>query len=197
MQMKTINYKNALWMIIALVVLVFAIRWKVTESEFNTKFVFESMGHSVTGISFIGCVFCKYLWKFKIFRKWLVLIPDLNGEWEGVINSDSIQPITFKECKNKKTCLIVKQSLFKISCVMKTDEMMSHSINAGFIINEENQKYQLIYSYLSTPKLPHYISPVHFGTVLYELENQYDVNEMEGNYWTGRQTTGTISLKRK
>lgn len=195
--MKTINYKNALWIIITLILLVFTIRWKVTESVFNTKFVFESMGQSVTVVSFIGFIFCRYLWKFKIFRKWLVLIPDLNGEWEGVINSDYLQPITFKECKDKPTTLIIKQSLFKVSCVMKTDEMKSYSMNEGFIINEENQKYQLIYSYQSDPNLPPFISPMHYGTALYELENQYDVEEMKGKYWTDRKTTGTIFLKRK
>lgn len=195
--MKTINYKNALWIIIAIVLLLFVIRWNVTESEFDVKFVFDTMGNSVTVVSFIGCVFCKYLWKLNFFRKWLVLIPDLNGEWEGVIDSDSIQPITYKECKGKPTTLIIKQSLFKISCVMMTDEMKSYSMNEGFIINGENQKYQLMYSYQSTPNLPHYISPIHYGTALYELRNQYDVNEMEGIYWTGRKTTGKISLKRK
>ncbi|QWA09136.1 hypothetical protein GTU79_16880 [Sodalis ligni] len=36
----------------------------------------------------VVAAFIKWVWKFKIFRGWLVPFPNLNGSWVGFIYSD-------------------------------------------------------------------------------------------------------------
>ena len=47
--------------------------------------------------------------------------------------------------------LTIKQSLFKISCIIKTDESESRSKTASFSIDLDNQVEQLIYTYQNIP----------------------------------------------
>jgi len=39
-------------------------------------------------------IFTKWGWKLKIFQGWLVPFPDLNGTWEGHIQTTWINPET-------------------------------------------------------------------------------------------------------
>jgi hypothetical protein len=56
---------------------------------------------------------------------------------------------------------------------------------------------QLFYSYLNTPKASiRDRSAIHYGSTLLTYEG-YLVNEMEGEYWTSRETTGEIHLKKE
>lgn len=80
---------------------------------------------------------------------------------------------------------------------MKTNEMTSRSVSADFIIDTDNQKQQLVYTYQSIPiQTVQYWSPIHFGTVLFDLDSLYQTSKLEGNYWTGRNTAGYIKLER-
>ena len=199
MTTKVINWKNTLYIIALIVGLVFVFKLKTNNMKLNIDLFIDTLSLSIAIISPLSVLFCKILWKLKIFRKWMVLIPNLNGKWEGVIDSTAIDFYTHEKRKNIKAELTVKQTLFSISCIMKTNEMTSRSISAGFIIDEENQQQQFIYTYQSIPKQTvQYLSPMHFGTVLYDFDNLYQVENLEGNYWTGRGTSGSIKLiKRK
>lgn len=193
--MKAINWKNALYIISGVIVAILVVKLMLNDMIITFNLIIDVISLSVTIISIISFLFCKTLWKLKIFQKWLVLIPNLNGKWEGTIDSTAIDPWKLEDCKNIKTKLIIKQTLFSISCYMKTDQMSSRSLSADFIIDEKNQKQQLIYTYQSIPKQTvQYWSPIHFGTVLYDLDDPYQVNALDGNYWTGRGTMGCIKL---
>lgn len=198
MQMKAINWKWTLYILLGLTAVVCCINWLVSGLTFNFKFIIDSISLSVTIISLIAAIFCAKLWKCNIFKKWLVLIPDMNGVWEGTIESTWIDPQTQQKSAPIPTELTIKQSLFFISCVMKTGEMRSSSINAGFNINSDNQEFQLLYTYMSIPK--QHIqerSRIHYGTIIFDLGKNYDVSEISGNYWTGRKTGGFISMEKK
>lgn len=174
------------------------INWLIDGKSFTLMFVIDTIGISVTVITIISAFFSTYFWRLRIFRKWLVLIPNLNGKWTGTIESDWINPETQERVASIPTELTIKQSLFKISCMMKTGEMKSTSINGGFNINPDNQEYQLLYTYMSVPK--QYIqghSPIHYGTMLFDMDKNYNVSKMFGNYWTGRKTGGFISVEKE
>lgn len=195
--MKAINWKSALYIVAGIIVAILIIKLMLNDMVINFEIIIDIISLSVTIITIISFIFCKILWKMKIFQKWLVLIPNLNGKWEGTIDSTAVDPWTFEDCKNIKAELNIKQTLFTISCYMKTEKMSSRSVSADFIIDNVNQKQQLIYTYESIPKQTVQLwSPIHFGTIIYDLNDQFEVTCLEGNYWTGRKTSGFVKLQK-
>jgi len=96
-------------------------------------------------------VFMKWGWRWKRLQGWLIPFPDLNGTWEGHIqtnwkdmNGNTPGPIP--------VILSIKQSFTRLSCVMRTAEMESHSYTEGFCIDKDAQVRRLCYSYMSRPK---------------------------------------------
>jgi hypothetical protein len=64
----------------------------------------------------------------------------------------------------------------------------------GFCIDKDAQVRQLCYSYTSKPKAAlRDRSTPHDGTVLLRIIGS-PVRRLEGEYWTQRQTTGTVTL---
>ena len=137
--------------------------------------------------------FMKWGWRFTLLQGWLVPFPDLNGTWQGQIQTN------WKNDEGKTpgpiaVILTIKQTFLHISCVMRTAEMESHSYVEGFCIDKERQIRQLCYSYTSKPKvsLRHRSTP-HDGTILFNIIGQ-PVNKLEGEYWTQRKTNGSVAL---
>ena len=109
-----------------------------------------------------------------------------------------VNPETKEKLEPIKAELTIKQSLFHISCIMKTTEMKSQSITAGFNIVPDDQVYQMVYTYMSIPKQNiQERSRIHYGTIIFDMQNNCDCNEMTGNYWTGRNTNGFIRMEKK
>jgi hypothetical protein len=138
-------------------------------------------------------IFMKWLWRWKLFHGWLVPFPDLNGTWQGHIQTN------WKDAGGKTpgpipTILTIKQNFGRISCVMRTGEMESHSYLEGFCIDKEAQVRRLCYSYISKPKAAlRSRSTPHEGTMLFNIIGT-PVCRLEGEYWTERQTTGSVIL---
>jgi hypothetical protein len=151
---------------------------------------------SITAITIVVLLFKKYLWKCKILKRWLVLVPNLNGIWKGVIHSNWINLEREEKDSTIETTLSIKQSLFHISCIMKSNEMKSNSITANFIIDESNQILKLSYVYISEPNQNiRDRSQIHYGTIMFDiLQSENNKIELKGNYWTDRKTIGTINL---
>ena len=132
-------------------------------------------------------------WKIKRLNGWLVPFPNLNGTWEGTIQT------TWKHEDGTipgpiPVILTVKQSFTRISCVMRTGEMTSRSHFADFWIDGDEQLRNLGYSYTSVPSaLIVDRSPAHDGTVTFEIIGD-PVTKLKGTYWTARKTTGEITL---
>jgi len=145
----------------------------------------------VDGIAYF--VFTVWLWRWKRLQGWLIPFPDLNGTWQGHIQTN------WKDAEGKTpgpipTILTIKQSFGQMSCVMRTEEMESHSYLEGFCIDKDAQVRRLCYSYTSRPKA--YLrerSTPHDGTMLFNIIGT-PVNKLEGEYWTQRQTAGTVTL---
>ena len=138
-------------------------------------------------------LFTTWLWRWKRLQGWLVPFPDLNGTWQGCIQTN------WKDVEGKSpgpipAILTVKQSFGRVSCVMRTGEMESHSYLEGFCIDKDAQVRRLCYSYTSRPKAAlRSRSTPHDGTMLLNIIGK-PVDKLEGEYWTQRQTTGTVTL---
>ena len=138
-------------------------------------------------------IFTTWVWRWRYLEGWLIAFPDLNGTWQGVIQSN------WKDAEGKSICpiptiLTIKQSFGRMSCTMRTAEMESHSYLEGFCIDKNAQVRQLCYSFTSRPHagLRERSTP-HDGTMLFNIIGK-PVYKLEGEYWTQRQTTGKITL---
>ena len=142
----------------------------------------------------VAGLFVTHMWRWRVFRGWLVPFPDLNGTWHGHIRSTWVDPDTGNVSPPIPVILSVKQSFSRISCVMRTAEMTSRSYLAGFWLDGDEQVRKLGYSYHSSPAVSiRDRSQAHDGSVVYELVG-HPVNKLVGTYWTGRKTTGEIEL---
>lgn len=152
--------------------------------------------HISTAISInigIWLIFIKWAWKWKIFYPWLVPFPNLSGEWEGTIKPNWKE----KELDSIPTEVSIHQTFFNTQIRIKTNESRSHSIGANFDIDKDRGFQQLFYSYMNTPKSRvRDRSEIHYGSTKLDFEG-YNIDTMEGEYWTSRQTTGEIQLRRK
>ena len=138
--------------------------------------------------------FVSYAWRWRIFRKWLVPFPDLNGTWQGTIQTTWKNPETGMIPAAIPVILTINQSFIRISCVMRTAEMTSRSFLADFWLDGDEQIQMLGYSYHSKP-LPSVQdrSQSHDGTIVFELVGE-PIQKLKGSYWTSRKTTGEIVL---
>lgn len=155
----------------------------------------KALSHISTTISIniiFWLLFIKWLWKLKLFYPWLVQVPNLSGKWKGTIKSNWIDgtkdPIPME--------ITIEQTFLNIQVRIKTEESRSFSLGASFNIDKDRGQQQLFYSYLNTPKPGvRERSEIHYGSALLTFEG-FDVNELEGEYWTSRETTGEMHLKR-
>ena len=140
-------------------------------------------------------IFTKWGWKLKIFQGWLVPFPDLNGTWEGHIQTTWVKPDTGESPGSIPVILTIKQSFRSVSCVMRTEEMTSYSYAEELKLESDNQIRQLSYSYTSNPKLTVAgRSTAHDGTIVFEIIGT-PASKLKGHYWTARKSTGEITLK--
>ncbi|ELR69304.1 hypothetical protein C900_05188 [Fulvivirga imtechensis AK7] len=172
-------------------VILFLLTQDLDSIDFN-----KALSHISTTISLniiVWLIFIKWAWKLKIFYPWLVPFPNLAGDWTGEIKSNWND----KNLDSIQTDVSIRQSFFHIQVKVKTGESKSYSIGASFDIDQDRGQQQLFYSYLNTPRPGvRERSEIHYGsTVLYF--DGFNVTTMEGEYWTSRETTGEITLKRK
>lgn len=194
--MKTINKKYFVWLIIAVSAIVYIlilVIFPLKEKKLLNYFLI--LPKVVTVDMIFIFLFSQYMWKWKIFKGWLIPFTDLNGTWKGYINSTWIDPITNERPAPIPVILTIEQNFFNISCVMRTSEMTSYSFISNFLIDKENQIYKLVYSYDSIPKQTvKERSSQHYGSIIFEVIEKPE-KILAGEYWTGRKTTGNIELK--
>ncbi len=142
----------------------------------------------ITITSFVGILFVSHFWKLRIFQGWLVSFPNLNGKWEGKIKFS----YDGKE-SSRKVEVQIKQSFCNIIVKLNTRESKSTTFCGSFNIDGNRDIKQLIYSYHNEPD-PNVRgrSPLHYGTTLLEISK--DNKTLTGEYWTNRNSRGSIAL---
>lgn len=189
------NIRIFAFAILGLAFIVYAIIFALTQNFESIDF-HKAITHVSTTISIniiIWMIFIAWAWKWKIFYPWLVSFPNLSGNWEGTIKSNwkkmEIEPIPIE--------VSITQNFFNIQVRIKTNESRSYSIGASFDIDNERGFQQLFYTYLNTPKAGvRERSEIHYGSTILNFDG-FNVTKMDGEYWTDRETTGEIKLKRK
>lgn len=144
---------------------------------------------SCTKSVFIVCtfyyVFNNFLW--TLFKKipFLndIIPPNINGKWNGFIFSSYTK-------REKKVNFTIKQTFSSCKISIDTNEITSDSLCANWI--KEGDTFYLIYNYRTSLKNLGNSStnPSQYGTAKIALNG----DKIEGDYWTSRNTVGTINL---
>lgn len=149
-----------------------------------------------TVFAMIANLVWRWFWRrFPILNKWL--FPDLNGRWIGTLQSTWADPATGSSPGPISTEVTVRQTLFDVSVKMKTGESSSYSTRVIPEAEPQADRYRLWYSYDNRPvaNVQHRSTP-HEGVAWLEIALADDPNQLTGQYYTSRKTTGDIKVMR-
>ena len=110
------------------------------------------------------------------------------------MQSDWVNPKTEERVGPILSVLVVKQSLFGMSCVLRTGEMTSYSISAGIERDLNNHIEKLVYTFRSEPR-PSFSdrSAIHHGSAILEFGTGSKWI-LTGRYFNERKTTGEMEF---
>ncbi len=142
----------------------------------------------------VSFIFTQWLWRWRMFQGWLVRIPDLQGTWEGELQSTWVNPETKQGIPSLRMILVIRQTFSSITCTMFTKESQSDSRAAKIERDQESKAVTISYNYTNRSKATiRHRSPIHDGAAHLRVVTT-PVRMLEGEYWTGRCTTGTMKL---
>ena len=193
--MNTHNLRIYAFVMLGIAFATYVILFLLTQNleKINFEKALSNISTTISINIIVWTVFIKWLWKWNIFYPWMVQFPNLSGEWEGIIKSN------WNDDTNLEIpiSIVIDQNFFNIQIKIKSEESKSYSIGASFDIDKDRGHQQLFYSYLNTPNSSvRNLSQIHYGSTILNFDG-FKVNELEGEYWTSRETTGEIKLKRK
>ena len=140
------------------------------------------IGKSITCTTIIMSIFNKFAWKWQLFQ-YIHDVPVLKKTYEGKILSthDGIE---------RDGKMFINQSFLNVSVRLTTNESQSRSVTSYLDIGEGFCR--IIYTYQNEPHAEiQDRSPIHYGTAIL---NVCDTEIMEGDYFTGRRTTGSMKF---
>jgi len=181
---------------ITLLVILSAAVWGISLWALSVPLNFEHskpFAITVGVISFLSIAFDRWLWKWRIFRGWLVNRPVINGTWAATLKSDWEGSGT----KNGKTIpgkMAIQQTFSKLTARLYTKE--SSSFLVAHKIEEQNDGvFQLFGTYQNNPRidLRGEKSEIHYGALMLEIRGNPSTS-LVGHYWTDRGTRGSLSL---
>ena len=111
--------------------------------------IFQHAWQSAAILLIIHYVFEKFLWRWKLFRLFLVNVPNLQGTWKGELASKWVNPETGECIAPIGIIVFIRQSFSTISVEVHTDKMESISYLAGFKTNKDTGTQELCYTYSS------------------------------------------------
>lgn len=159
---------------------------------------FVSLVASIIGSGLV--VIANLIWR-RIWRALPILnrvfFPDLNGKWEGSLQTTWVDPATSQVPPPIATKITIRQGIMSISVKQRTDESDSWATRVIAEADPEADRYRLWYSYSNKPKAAvSHRSCDHDGIAWLEVSLGDDPDELRGQYFTSRRTSGDILLRR-
>jgi hypothetical protein len=140
-------------------------------------------------------VFMKWAWRWRIWQRWLVRIPNLQGTWRGTIRTTWKDPNTGQTPPPIPVTLVIRQTLLTLSCSMFTAESDSYSTAAQINEDDDSGVLRLSYNYLNRPRAGvRERSEIHDGAAILKVVLSPS-KELEGEYFTSRCSTGDIAAR--
>ena len=151
----------------------------------NAKSLFEYAGYAITVSSIFMWIFNVWLWRWKPVNVIAGKIPVLTKCYKV-----TIKYIRDGKEETRDTTIHIDQTYLHVSVNLRTNESYSNSITAT--IKKIDNNYNLIYTYLNTPKATlRQNSEIHYGTAMLRIDNP---EYLEGDYYTSRHTSGHMEL---
>lgn len=196
--MKNIRKEIALWLQVGTFLAVWVAILFFSGIEFRINWEALKKLPEAIGIYLILLLaFTTWAWRLPFLQGWLVPYPDLEGTWEGTLESTWVDPTTGLRKPAIPIVLVIKQSFSSISCTMHTQESTSFSNAAQISTDDESGIVRLSYNYTNRPKATvRDRSEIHDGAAILRIIKGIPL-AMEGEYWTSRRTTGDMQLKFK
>lgn len=158
----------------------------------ESRALWAPYGGAVTAASVFVWLFDKWLWALPPLS-WLVRRPNLRGTWRGELRSQWIDPQTQKNPPPIPSFVSVAQTASTLYLRQYTAESESATIAAS-ILKDTDDAESVSVLYRNDPTVDvRGRSPIHFGGMHLRVNGQ---DAMEGDYWTDRNTTGRLLLKR-
>ncbi|MBX7500646.1 hypothetical protein K3181_04250 [Qipengyuania sp. YG27] len=150
-------------------------------------------GTVVGAVSGVMLLFDAWAWKLPIFRGWLIKRPYVHGTWKVELQSDWVNPETNEGVPTIHCFLVVRQTASQISLRLITEESSSETVSAGVEACSDGT-FEISCAYRNKPKsMYRYRSQIHYGAMLLSVESATPTR-LEGEYWTDRKTTGSVTL---
>lgn len=193
--MKNLNLKPSIYALLVISGIAWFSIASISGLDLSEPFdFFRVLPKVAVVVLFLVGLFVKWGWKLRIFKGWLVLLPNLNGTWQGNIKTTWKDPNTSGSPALIPAILTIRQTFLKVSCVMRTSEMTSRSNSETFKLEGDSQIKQLSYSYTSKPRTTVTDrSPLHEGSIVFDIIGD-PATKLKGQYLTGRKTTGEIIM---
>lgn len=193
--MESVKKEVLIYMSLGLMLIIWVavLRFTGTPMSINWEAV-KKLPDVVTIYVIISFIFTQWLWRWRIFQGWLVRIPDLQGTWDGELQSTWINPETKQGIPPLRMILVIRQTFSSITCTMFTRESQSDSRAAKIERDKESKAVTISYNYTNRSKATiRHRSPIHDGAAHLRVVT-VPSRILEGEYWTGRCTTGQMRL---
>ena len=136
-------------------------------------------------------------WAWGWLNGWLLDIPDLRGTWRVKLVSDWVDPATEQGIAPIDCYMSVTQTASTLQMCLLTAESKSYFLAHSLRRTPGGSGYEIVGLYTNKPQLgfrPKQ-SGIHLGAVNLETHGPMTKpNTIDGEYWTDRKTTGTLTL---
>lgn len=172
--------------------------WALITGEGSGLLKWVSLVVVLIGVVLAGLA--QFFW-FRLLNWWPWLqtktFPDLNGTWQGRLVSTWQRRETGDALHYISATTLIRQTLFSTHVSMHTDESKSESTRAFLEPFYDTRRYRLWYSYNNDPmaQFKRRSSP-HEGVAYLDLQWDVDRDRLTGRYYTDRETSGDVELRR-
>lgn len=152
----------------------------------------------LAGLIGLGFWFEKQLWRLPPICR-LVKLPDIRGTWEAELHSSYKRPGETDPIPPIRCFLPIEQSYSTLRLGLLTPESSSALIAHNILPAEIGDGYQIVGVYRDEPKVAfRERSEIHRGALILRTHGSaIKPNMLTGEYWTDRNTSGSIKLMRK
>ena len=150
----------------------------------------------VTGLLVIGLWFEHQLWRLPPFRS-VVKTPDVRGTWEAELQSTYVPPGEMEPVPPIRCFFVVEQTYSTLRLGLLTPESSSSLVAHSIIPSAIGDGFQIVGLYRNEPKVGvRERSEIHRGALFLNSHGAaVKPTSLSGEYWTDRNTGGSISLK--
>ena len=176
--------------IVALVMVVFAVGiWASGDTPELRWLRFYSV--AVVVVLLALAAWDKWLWRLPFVQRVASVPPDIRGTWKGDL--DSFWKYETGSPPPRKTAyLVVRQSAWRVSVVLFTDE--SRSVSSLAMVSSDGMTASLDYMYLNRPDSRFEDrSRIHHGSASFDIIG-LPATRLRGRYWTNRDSRGELDF---